>query len=187
LIIDLAGAVVLVLLSIFLYQAVLSRIWRDAHEGKQLSVQVSSQKSKIDGLFRTRKQLDSQIARIEQEVQSTRIKLEPASQVNQRLAAITRVAERSGLRIDLLEPGRIDGGGDGKQSFGMQAIRMSGQGRYRNCHAFMRRLRSELPDLSIQGFTLISDGGANSPAVTFTMDLIWFTEPTAPVVSLPTK
>ena len=103
------------------------------------------------------------------------VRLQPATLINQRLAAVARLATDCGLSLDEVRPGNaVDA-----THFQTVPIRIVGRGRYPACAAFLRNLRQTFGDMGVRQFMVTNPGGANpspTPAATFQAELTWFTE-----------
>jgi hypothetical protein len=118
-----------------------------------------------------------------QQVTATPLRLQPASQLNQRLALVTDLATRSGARLDDLQPGKATDGA----RYGVLPIRVAGTGSYPTFAALLSRLRAECPDLGINGFDVSGTPVEGAAPAKFSFDLVWYTQPAskAPAVAAP--
>ena len=98
------------------------------------------------------------------------LRLEPATQVNQRLARLTDLANGAGLTIDEMRPGAIADGPD----FKTVPILIAGNGTYPACAKFLHALRETFPDTAVLSFNTTNNSASpESPAATFQFDLAW--------------
>jgi Tfp pilus assembly protein PilO len=103
------------------------------------------------------------------------VRLQPAALINQRLAAVTRLATDCGLSLDEVRPGNaVD-----STHFQTVPIRIVGGGRYPACATFLRNLRQTFGDMGVRQF-LVSNASGSAPSATpaanFQAELVWFTE-----------
>jgi Tfp pilus assembly protein PilO len=103
------------------------------------------------------------------------VRLQPAALINQRLAAIARLATDCGLSLDEVRPGSAAD----STHFQTVPVRIAGGGRYPACAAFLRKLRQNYGDMGVRQFTVANVGGSvpsATPAASFQAELVWFTE-----------
>lgn len=105
----------------------------------------------------------------------TPVRLQPATLVNQRLAAVTGLATECGLALDEVRPGNaVD-----STHFQRVPIRIVGGGSYPACAAFLRKMRSSFGDMGVNQFMVSSVNTATpsaAPPASFQAELVWFTE-----------
>jgi hypothetical protein len=119
------------------------------------------------------------------------VKLHPASDINQRLAAIVSLAEETGLKVPDIAPQTPKS----DQRFTVLPIRLKGTGGYPTAADFFAGLHREFKDTAVTAFTLTApdptDGGSSEwtanlvgppappfPArAEFVFDLEWFAAP----------
>jgi Tfp pilus assembly protein PilO len=103
------------------------------------------------------------------------VRLQPAALINQRLAAVTRLATDCGLSLDEVRPGNaVD-----STHFQTVPIRIVGGGRYPACATFLRNLRQTFGDMGVRQFLVSNVSGSMpsaTPAASFQAELVWFTE-----------
>jgi Tfp pilus assembly protein PilO len=117
--------------------------------------------------------LQRQLEDAKQVLARTPVRLQPATLVNQRLAAIARLATDCGVALDEMHPG----GAIDSTHFQTVAIRIAGRGRYPACTTFLRKLRGTFGDVGIRSFQAGSDPRAQAePPAVFQAELIWYTE-----------
>jgi Tfp pilus assembly protein PilO len=105
----------------------------------------------------------------------TPVRLQPATLVNQRLEAVTRLATECGLSLDEVRPGNaVD-----STHFQRVPIRIVGGGEYPACATFLRKLRKTFGDMGVNQFMVSNVNAAipsPNPAASFQAELVWFTE-----------
>lgn len=123
----------------------------------------------------------SQLGALNEALAASPLQLQPAEVMNQRLALLTDLAGKSGLRLDTIEPGRPVSG----LRFDALPIQLTGGGAYRDCAVFIRRMRQMFPDTGVGSLELTGAppdaGGAMVPA-RFDVNLIWYTAAEKPMV-----
>ncbi len=110
-----------------------------------------------------------------QAAQATELKLQPPTQINDRLSALSTLATDHGLTVEAIEPGEAKGA----VRYSTIPIRILGRGKYPQVARFIHALRTELPDTSV---TDLAISGAGDTAPTVTLNLLWYAAP-APVVA----
>jgi hypothetical protein len=114
-----------------------------------------------------------ELAAARRQITAIPLRLQPASQLNQRLALVTDLAMRSGATLDDLQPGRpIDGA-----RYGVLPIRVAGTGSYPTFAALLSRLRTECPDSGINGFDVYGTPAQGAAPAKFSFELVWYTQP----------
>ena len=101
------------------------------------------------------------------------IELQPASQVNQRLAALTALATANGLSLNELRPGAPTE----SSRYQMLPIHLTGSGDYPSCAAFLHGLHDAYTDVGLSALeALNSDTSGESSRLSFQIELVWYTK-----------
>ena len=115
----------------------------------------------------------AELARVNEAIANLPLRLEPVTQINQRLARITDLADSIKpvkLTIDEMRPGVISDGRDYKTV----PIYIAGNGTYPACAAFLHGLRKSFPDMAVLSFDTTNNSATpDSPAATFQFELAW--------------
>lgn len=134
----------------------------------------------------SRRQLDSlreQLKQAEARLKQSPVRLVPASQANERIDEIVRLASESGLKVASTTPSAARP----EKSFVIVPIRLTGQCTYRSAAAFLGALHAKFPDTAVPGFAMGTSVSASGPVVDeksreplaeFTFDLAWYTAAT---------
>jgi Tfp pilus assembly protein PilO len=149
-------------------------IERQAHE--------ATQRETLQDRRATASRLAGEFAELQRELNATKealsrspVRLQPASLVNQRLAAVTRLATDCGLSLDEVRPGNAAD----STHFQTVPIRIVGGGGYPACAAFLRNLRLTFGDMGVRQFMVSNPAGSTptaTPTASFQAELVWFTE-----------
>lgn len=125
------------------------------------------------------------------------VRLEQASQVNQRLSALSALAEGAGVKLDQLEPGKPSA----QQRYTTVPVHLAGVASYVGLVELFRRLHDKFPDTRAPRFTLSANldapppvdqtpgktsqnkTPAPEPTGRFAIDLLWYAAPDGPVRS----
>jgi hypothetical protein len=100
------------------------------------------------------------------------VQLEPRSQVNHRLARLTKLASDAGIGVERLAPGSTSDG----PRHGTMSFRLSGKAPYAACETFVARLHDSFNDMAVTMLRLSAAPDSAEP-VTVELELLWFTAP----------
>jgi len=104
-----------------------------------------------------------------------KIQLESAGNVNQRIAKLADLAERTGLAVNEVVPGQAARVG----LYETVPVSLVGRGKYPTCVTFLRKLKKTFPDTSVDSFELTRKSGEADGAADFRVQLLWYTTPRA--------
>lgn len=164
-----AGALGIVVLTMVAYFGVANPMLERRAETDRLAAEVAEQSAELDKLAKARHLMSSQLAAGQKQLASSDVKLLTPENLNARLAAIADLAGQCGLQVENLNPETVRA----DSNVLAYPVKITGRGTYRTCHAFIRALRTTLPDTSVQNLAMSADAGANHPAATFDMTLLW--------------
>jgi Tfp pilus assembly protein PilO len=99
------------------------------------------------------------------------LQLQSAQLANQRLAALTSVANQAGAALDDVRPGLVTPG----VRYDTFPIRLSGSGSYATCAALLHRIRSTFPDMRIAALDITGRPTEPNAPAKFRCDLLWYT------------
>jgi Tfp pilus assembly protein PilO len=112
----------------------------------------------------------TQLAAVNETLRNRTLRLQPAELVNDRIGALTALADAAHLTLDDLRPGTASETADYKTV----PILIAGSGTYPDCAAFLHKLRKSFPDMAVRSFeTTNNSASPDAPAATFQFDLIW--------------
>lgn len=147
---DLVGVALMIALTAAAYfMQVQPLVEHNAAHASQIT-QLEAEQKKLPGTKRTMQTMRVQLDKVETTIAQTNLKLEPANQLNERLARLTEIANKNNLQLDEIEPGKPTAQGQ----FETIDIRLAGKGGYRDCARFLRSLHEQLPDTSAVSFDL---------------------------------
>lgn len=121
-------------------------------------------------------------ARLKRELASNQVVLQPAAALNEQLGALTAAAQRSGLRVQQVSPGKANAG----SRFTTVPLRVTGSGTYPAVALFLSTLHKQEPTTGVVGIALRDEADAQRPVstaegaaqgATFTLDLLWHALP----------
>jgi Tfp pilus assembly protein PilO len=176
--IDAAGVALVLGLALGPYVGYIGPL-RDGHaqaaeQAKQLVAERTRTRDLENSIYGLKEQLDA----TQRAAASSELKLEPAGELNARLARLTDLASENSLRVDSVESGATTG----HDRYATVSIRITGQGNYRDCTTFLRQLRAAMPDVAVTSVQMGSAAVTVDTPATFAFDLLWHTQPVpAPV------
>lgn len=169
-----AGGVVCVMLAASAYLLGIRPAMARNEVQASRQVELRAARQKAAGLLIQRNNVQNQLKAAEDALRNQTLALQPASMVNQRLAALTDMAtQECGLTIDEMRPGPPDAGTNSQ----LVPILMAGSGTYPKCAKFLHRLRKTFPDTAVRSFeTTNNSASPDMPTATFQFELIWHAE-----------
>ena len=103
------------------------------------------------------------------------VPLQPARNVNRRLAELTDLAAGSGLEVSQILPSAPVPG----SRFDTVPIHFRARGGYPTCVAFLCKLTRTFPDTSVESFELAGQPAKPGTAAEFRVQLAWYAAPSA--------
>jgi Tfp pilus assembly protein PilO len=97
------------------------------------------------------------------------LRLESTYGMNGRLAEISAFAAEVGLKVNEIQPGQATNG----DYYCAVPIHMAGNGTYRQCAAFLHRLREQFPDTGVLWFELTGGDAKSLGLGAFRVELQW--------------
>jgi Tfp pilus assembly protein PilO len=172
---DAIGVGLLVAMSIAAFVLQVRPLFRAQQALAGQTAALTAEQQKLNKLKRSVQMMRTRLEAVQRSIDQTEFKLEPASQINGRLARLTEIASHYSLQVDEMEPGtpgKVTSGGQ----FETIPIRLSGRGGYRNCTQFLDALHQQLRDTSVTAMSLAA-GDSADPNGAFTFNLLWHTAP----------
>lgn len=121
-------------------------------------------------------------ASLKRELAASTVSLRPGAALNEQLGALTALAQRVGLRVQQVSPGKAASG----TRYTTVPVRVTGSGTYPGVALFLAALHESEPTTAVAGVSIRSDAAAQGPvsaveaasrAATFTLDLVWYALP----------
>ena len=122
--------------------------------------------------------LRDQVAVTRQALAQRPLQLQPAEQVNRRLAELSALAAKNAIEIADVRPGRVVP----DTRYHIVPIELSGAGGFRACALFLGELRRTFPDVAVTSFDIIGTPGLRATA-SLRLRLSWFTRPTGGAIA----
>jgi Tfp pilus assembly protein PilO len=168
--IDAIGAVVCIVLTAAVYffgvSPVLDAHARDVAQQDQARAKQRAASAANNALLSMQHQLKLATA----QATSSPLRLKPASQLNNRLAEITGLAQDAGMQIEDVHPGSNTHG----RRFDTIPITISGKGCYITCVQFLHELRTTYADTGVSSFHLTGNPSDPAAMCDFSFSLDWF-------------
>ena len=172
--VDLIGVALTVVLTAGAYFIQVEPLIGQRETQRATVAELGTEQHKLPDLKRTMQSVRMRLDTVKQAIAETDLKLQPASELNERLARLTQVATDNKLQIDEVEPGKVMPG----QQFETITIRLSGRGGYQDSTSFLRDLHRAMPDTSVTSMDLAAGGGVGKSDAGFSFILHWHTAPT---------
>jgi Tfp pilus assembly protein PilO len=122
-------------------------------------------------------QLETSLANLRERVEADQralaghtLALKSVANVNSQLAEISSLATECGLRVEDIRPDSAVSG----TYYDTVPVAVAGRGTYRDCTAFLNRLRRTLPDTGVATVELVANTGERTGQGKFRLDLQWY-------------
>jgi Tfp pilus assembly protein PilO len=171
--IDAAGLFVCAALTVFVYATSLHPILVRQVDAVQQAIELDNNKSESENVLSSLTELKRSLANIEQKLAESPLRLHPVTAVNQRIAAITGFADKSGLQINKIQPAAPIAG----THYDTVPIHLAGLGNYQKVAAFLHQLHSAFPDMGVIAFDLTGKPADPKQPAEFRFQLAWFAAP----------
>jgi hypothetical protein len=117
----------------------------------------------------------ARLAELQADLARQTVPLQPARNVNRRLAELTDLAAGTGLEVSEIVPAPAVAG----SRFDTVPIRIRGTGSYPTCVAFLCKLTRAFPDTSVGSFELSGEPAKPHTPAEFRVQLAWYATPSA--------
>src|SRR3954453_23169601 len=118
------------------------------------TAQLAEQQGKLRELQRSLHATTDQLTATTRAAAQAQLKLDPATELNQRLARLTELASENHLQVDSIESGATTP----FERYTTTSIRIGGRGGYRNCAAMLKEIRSSMADIGVTSRQMSSVG-----------------------------
>lgn len=142
-------------------------------ESAQRRNELKNQRDEASSLQTTLTLLKRELAQVEHTLSQSPLRLQPTSAMNQRLAQITELAARSGLKLNEIQPGKAVPG----THYDTVPLVLSGAGTYRTCASFLSEMHQSFPDMGVTAFSVGGDPTSGKSTAAFRFTLIWYAAP----------
>jgi len=135
--------------------------------------ELREQRKEASDLQGTLASLKRELSTVERTLAQSPLRLEPTTAINQRLAQITDLAARCGLKLNEIQPGKAFPG----RHYDTVPMVLSGAGTYHTCATFLHQLHLSFPDMGVTAFSVGGDPTSGQTTATFKFTLAWFAAP----------
>jgi len=170
--IDAAGLVACGVLTFAAYLAGAEPLIDRRSQAMERVQQLCEERQKHQDLLASNRDLRTKLGNVQQTLAKADVPLQPARTVNQRIAALTALANEVGLEVQSINTSAAIPG----TRFGQVPIRLNSTGGYRTSADFLHRLRETFKDMGVTGIDL-SDNPADPKAAIFNVQLVWYVQP----------
>ena len=171
--IDAAGVATILAVTALVYLAgIRPALSKRAHAAGDRA-RLSDRRLKCTELSDLAADLKSQLLDTQKALANNAIQLQPASDVNQRVAGIADLATKSKLNIDDLRLGPSSSA----SRYTAVPITLAGTGTYQTCITFLHALNKTYPDTCVSTSEVSSDPGDPTGVATFKFELLWYAAP----------
>jgi len=179
--IDAAAIAVLLLLTLGVYFSAAQPLMRQwSHQRQQIAERDALQSRAAEARLELAR-LKDQARSIRNALATSEVHLRYAGEMNRKIAALTQLADRFGLKVNAVQPGEFESGA----RFGVVPIMLEGTGVYPRFVAFCRALKRQQPDVAIESLAFASARGSrstNAPPqrdreAVFETRMVWYTIP----------
>lgn len=140
-------------------------------EGQAAQVQqLATQRKNAIRLYERAVVVRDELAEAAKVLKASHVQLQPAGQINRRIAKLADRASGNGLKLDQIHSGSAT---QGVKHLTIP-IRLRGSGSYRAWAGFLHDLAVQFPDTSVHSFRLSADPRDQTTAANFQVDLVWF-------------
>jgi Tfp pilus assembly protein PilO len=170
--IDAAGIVACAALTFAAYLAGAEPLLDRRQQVVECSEQLSQARQQHRNLLGSNRELKTKLIGVEQALEKAEISLQSAKLINQRIAALTALANEVGLEVQSINTSAVIPG----MRFSQLPIRVISTGDYRTSAIFLHRLPQAFKDMSVTAFDL-SDNPTDPKAAGFSVQLVWYVRP----------
>ncbi len=137
------------------------------------TAQLESQQKDV-ALMGTRAEgLEQRLREVQAALADSRVQLEPASAVNNRISRLAALAADHGLNVNEIQPAEPVYG----DNCGSVPIHLNGNGGYRTWAAFLHAMARSFPDTTVESFQLSGKNEDPGALPDFQVNLVWHVMP----------
>ncbi|MEI7836772.1 MAG: hypothetical protein WCK05_10230 [Planctomycetota bacterium] len=140
---------------------------------KEQQKQLIAQKANAVMLVSLGRRAGKELTDLRREIETNPIQFESAGRMNTRIAALTKLASETALKIEQIQPGEPTA--DGR--FSLVPINLNGAGPYRSWIELLARLPKAFPDFEIASFDLVGNPSETGSTTAFRLCLTWYALP----------
>lgn len=164
--------VTLALVATFAFGVVGPALRSQAAEREE-AAKLASARADAKRLREDRMKHDGDLERATRDLAATRVRVEPTSRLNARLAGLTEAGAAFGLVIDRIQPEPPTPTAKAT----LVPIRVEGRGGFPACRDWLAKLREDYPDIAVRALDIGRDTKTTENAATFAFELVWYAAP----------
>jgi len=173
-----AAATTFAAVTFAVYTAAIQPALSHRAEQQQLDAELAHRKTKTAVLAGELADVGKQLKAVNQSLAHARLRLQPASLVNDRLERLADLANDCGLSIDQVHPGDVND----TPHFQIVSIKLGGTGSFPACGKFLHQLRDTFPDTGVRALEVLNQSPSPvKPLLKFDLELTWYAAPAATV------
>ena len=173
-----AAAATVVAVTFAVYTAAIQPALAHRAQRQQLNAELAQRKSKSAALAGELADVGKQLKAVNQSLAHARLRLQPASLVNDRLERLADLANDCGLSIDQVHPGDVTD----TAHFEIVSIKLGGTGSFPACGKFLHQLHDVFPDTGVRALEVTNQSPSPvKPMLKFDLELTWYAAPAATV------
>jgi hypothetical protein len=173
--VDLAGVAVMLVLAAAVAVGAIVPVVSARASHRHLQEQLDTGRSTARQLREQRADLEFNLTRLESDLKSTRVDVEPVTRLNSRLSRLTESASKRKLALDRVAPETPQKAPKAT----LVPIKIEGRGAFLASSDWIADLRAEFPDVAIAGFQIARDKSGSAETASFSFDLVWYAAPAA--------
>jgi len=181
--VDLAGIAVILLLTGAVAAGAVVPVMSARASHRHLQDQLDTGRATARHLREQRADLEFNLNRLEEDLRSTRVEVEPVARLNSRLSRLTESASKRKLALDRVAPEAPQKAPKAT----LVPIKIEGRGAFLASRDWIADLRAEFPDVAIAGFQIARDKSATAESASFSFDLVWYAAPSLPTAQTGPK
>ena len=171
--IDLLAVGVCLLLSAALYLTMIHPLARKQARHVTQSAELAAVQVQASDRAASLGRLQTELAETRTALDATPMRLQPASVINQRLAALTDLANEQAITLDQVQPGQKVAA----TRYDVVPIQLVGSGTYASVQTFLNKLHGQFGDTGVRSFRLTARERGDDVVGAFVIDLVWYTAP----------
>lgn len=171
--IDVAGAAILILVSLTGYLTTVAPFFEQRAITAALRSEVQAQQDKASELKAAIAAVKERLQAVRLEMGTGSVRLDSTTHVNRRIAGLTKSLSECELDVDDVKTGPICS----SPRYDLVLITVMGRGAYRQCVEFLHGLCSTFRDMSVIQIELSGNPAQSEEAERFRFDLFWYAAP----------
>ena len=176
---DAAGCVFCIGVTLVFYIMGISPLQRKHTDQTSRHASLSAQRGIATALAEELTETKGSLVDVNKTLDESPFQLVSSASVNRRIARMTELASKCGLKLDQIRPGTPAAG----SRYETIPIYLIGSGNYHTCVLLLYRLRQAFPDTTVTSLELSRDVGVTQAGASFSISLLWYTSPSLSVAN----